>query len=305
MIEEVVPPALEGERLDRIVSLMADVSRSDASSTIRAGAVSIDGEVASSGKVRLVAGCTVVIDPSLIPVEEPPVADATVDFEVLYADDDIIVVDKPAGLVVHPGAGHQTGTLVNGLLSMFPEIADVGERSRPGIVHRLDQGTSGLLVVSRNAASYDKLVESLSSHEVEREYVALVWGSIEWESSTIEAPIGRDPRDPLRMAVVHSGKPARTHVHVVERFPKDEMCLVECQLETGRTHQIRVHLRAAGHPVVGDPVYGNARRSAVKRPFLHARSLSFDHPRTGERVTFHSPLPADLADVLAELRSTC
>jgi 23S rRNA pseudouridine1911/1915/1917 synthase len=186
-------------------------------------------------------------------------------------------------------------TLVNGLLALYPEISSVGEEHRPGIVHRLDIGTTGLLIVARTQEAYEELVAMMSLREVKRHYLALVWGHPSAPMGTIDAPIGRDPRDPLRMAVVASGKPARTNYEVLVTFPEPEVSLVACELETGRTHQIRVHLQATGHPVVGDPNYGGARAPLVLgRPFLHAERLVFDHPITGEPLAFEVPLPADL-----------
>jgi 23S rRNA pseudouridine1911/1915/1917 synthase len=222
----------------------------------------------------------------------------------VYADDDVIVVDKPQLLVVHPGAGNATGTMVAGLLARFPELHGVGEPERPGIVHRLDKGTSGLLVVARTAAAYESLVEQLSTRTVERRYLALVWGAPSPATGVVDAPIGRSRRDPTRMAVSATGREARTRYEVQRRFVEPiDASLLECRLETGRTHQIRVHLGAIGHPVVGDPRYRGARASfAVPRMFLHAHALAFDHPRTHERVSFESPLPADLQGVLDRLR---
>jgi 23S rRNA pseudouridine1911/1915/1917 synthase len=306
VIEEVVPSALDGERLDRIVALMADISRSDATATIGANGVFVDGTVARVGKERLGTGAVVVIDTSKIPTASAPEADSAIDFRVLHEDADIIVVDKPAGLVVHPGAGHDDGTLVNGLLARYPEIAGVGEVFRPGIVHRLDQGTSGLLVIARRRESYSRLVDMLSAHEVTRRYRALVWGHPESDEFTIDAPIGRDPRDALRMAVLTSGKQARTHVEVLGRYCNPDMAEVMCELETGRTHQIRVHLRAIGHPVVGDSVYGGARSGVdLTRPFLHAEELEFEHPMSGIMMSFQASLPNDLREFLGDLERAC
>jgi 23S rRNA pseudouridine1911/1915/1917 synthase len=303
VIVETVPPALAGERLDRIVAFLLDVSRSIATAVIADGGVEVDDEPARSGKVRLAAGQTVAVDPDAVPVEEPPGPDATVEFDIVHVDDDIIVVDKPAGLVVHPGAGNPTGTLVNGLLARFPEIADVGERVRPGIVHRLDAGSSGLLVVARTQAAADALIEQFASHDATRAYLALVWGHPDAPHGVIDAPIGRSRRDPLRMAVVADGRWARTEYRVLERYDQPaDLALLECRLETGRTHQIRVHLSSINHPLVGDPVYGQRRpKLQVERPFLHAAELAFDHPTTGKRVTFRSGLAPDLAARLATL----
>jgi len=301
LIEESIPAALAGERLDRIVALIAECSRSEAAGLISDGAVTVDATTASIGKLRLVEGQVVTVDTALLPGEFVPEPDAAVEVPAVYVDDDVVVVDKPAGLVVHPGAGNMAGTLVNGLLARFPDIAEVGERHRPGIVHRLDVGTSGLLVVARTDRAYHMLVDALSRRDVGRVYRALVWGHLDNPNGVIDAPIGRDHRDPMRMAVVVDGKPSRTHYRVLHEYREPaEVSSLECRLETGRTHQIRVHLSAIGHPVVGDPLYSGVRPPASSpRPFLHAAELSFDHPVSGERLRFESPLPADLAAVEA------
>ena len=303
-VVESVPPALAGERLDRIVALLLDVSRSAATAVIEHGGVVVDGVAAPSGKVRLEEGQVVAVDPDALPVVGPPEADAAVEFAVVHEDEHIVIVDKPAGLVVHPGAGNESGTLVNGLLARYPDLESVGERVRPGIVHRLDAGSSGLLVVARTPAAAESLISQFADHSATRAYLALVWGHPDAPHGVIDAPIGRSRRDPLRMAVVADGRWARTEYVVLDRFdgPAD-LALLECRLETGRTHQIRVHLSSIGHPLVGDPTYGQRRpRLQVDRPFLHAAELSFVHPGTGETVTYHSPLAPDLAARLASLR---
>jgi 23S rRNA pseudouridine1911/1915/1917 synthase len=307
IISESMPAALDGVRLDRAVALLADVSRAVSAALIAGGAVRVDGEVVAVGKTRLAAGAELTIDTAAIPVAEPPRADPAVEFAVVYADDDVVVVDKPAGLVVHPGAGNADGTLVNGLLARFPDVAGVGGADagdRPGIVHRLDAGSSGLLVVARTDAAHRSLLAQFAAHTAGRRYVALVWGHPDAAHGIVDAPIGRDPGDPTRMAVVTDGRPARTEYEVVERLgDRIRTALLSCRLETGRTHQIRVHLAAVGHPLVGDTTYGERRATlGSARPFLHAAELSFDHPASGERVTFASELPADLAALLATLR---
>jgi 23S rRNA pseudouridine1911/1915/1917 synthase len=298
-LAEVVPAALEGERVDRAVAILADLSRSAVATLIGDGAVRLDGIPARSASMRVSEGQQLEVAlPD--PVDPRPGPDAAVEFSVRHEDDDVVVIDKPAGLVVHPGAGHADATLVHGLVHRFPEIADVGEAHRPGIVHRLDRGTSGLLVVARTAAAYDELVRQMSNHEPERVYQALTWGHIESDRGTIDAPIGRSPRHPTRMAVSDQGRRAVTHYEVDQRFdvPR-ETTLVTCRLETGRTHQIRVHLRAIGHPVVGDRDYDGGRPGLDPgRPFLHAGRLRFVHPTTGEPVTIEAPLPSDLVECL-------
>ena len=301
-VEETVPAALDGERIDRVVSLIADISRSDATKLIADGGTEIDGSVVTSGKSRLKEGQTVVVDLDKSPVPVLPGPDASGVLDVVYVDDDIIVINKDAGVVVHPASGHGNGTLVNGILALYPEVATVGQPGRPGIVHRLDSGTTGMMVVARTQRAYDSLVAALQDHEVGREYLALAWGRFDSPTATVDASIGRHPRDPMKMAVVNSGKWARTHLEVQETFNDPvEVTLVQCTLETGRTHQIRVHLGAVGHPVVGDSMYGGARSALVApRPMLHARRLTLIHPGSGEEMTFEAELPADMAAVIAK-----
>jgi 23S rRNA pseudouridine1911/1915/1917 synthase len=222
---------------------------------------------------------------------------------VVHEDADVLVIDKPAGLVVHPGAGNVSGTLVHGLVSRYPEIATVGEPDRPGIVHRLDRDTSGLLVVARTEAARARLVADLAARRVERIYLALVHGSPESDAGLVDAPVGRSARQPTKMTVTERGREARTAYEVLQRWPDPGCSLLRCRLETGRTHQIRVHLAAIGHPVVGDDTYdgGRKRPVAVPRLFLHATRLAFTHPTTGEPMQFESPLPADLQSILDTL----
>jgi len=218
----------------------------------------------------------------------------------VYVDDDVIVINKHAGIVVHPGAGNPTGTLVNAVLAIYPEIASVGDPFRPGVVHRLDAGTTGLMVMARTKGAYDSLVEALQRRVVVRRYLAIVWGEMSAPSGVIDAPLGRDQRDPTKMAVLAGGKIARTNYEVRQAFTLPVSCsLLECGLETGRTHQIRVHLATLGHSVVGDVVYGGARSVlSSPRPMLHAMTLKFDHPVTGIEMEFHSEIPKDFAAIL-------
>jgi 23S rRNA pseudouridine1911/1915/1917 synthase len=299
-LREVIPDSLHGQRLDRVVSLVADISRAATAALLESGGVTLDGTDARSGKVKVREGQILEVDPSKVPVRQLPAPDAGIDVDVVHVDDDVIVVNKQAGLIVHPGAGNPNSTLVNGLLARYPEIAGVGEPMRPGIVHRLDAGTTGLMLVARTQRAYEALVGLLSRREVTRKYLAIVWGAFERSTGIIDAPIGRDHRDPTKMAVVVDGKHARTHYAVERVFAEPQPCsLVECSLETGRTHQIRVHLASIGHPVVGDAVYGGARSVlSAPRPMLHACRLELVHPFTDELLTFEVPLPADLAGVL-------
>ncbi|MCP3853521.1 MAG: RluA family pseudouridine synthase [Actinomycetia bacterium] len=295
---EVVPELLDGERLDRLVSLQTGVSRSVAARAIEDGQIRVDGQPVTQRSRRVKAGQVLEF---AIEVQGPclPQPDPLIDVEVVYADDTVIVIDKPAGIVVHPGAGNTDGTLVNGLLARFPELAEVGEPERPGIVHRIDKGTSGLLMVARTPGAYEGLVGQLSARSVDRRYRSLVWGNVEPGHGVVDAPIGRSRRDPTRMTVAADGREARTRYQVESRFNEPaELCLVTCELETGRTHQIRVHLRAINHPVVGDTRYGGARQSLpCPRPWLHAEHLGFRHPVTDEWMSFDSEVPGDLAAV--------
>jgi|GraSoiStandDraft_46_1057282.scaffolds.fasta_scaffold104005_2 23S rRNA pseudouridine1911/1915/1917 synthase len=299
-----IPGALDGERLDRVVSLLCNLTRREAAALVAAGGVRVGGRPVTLRSSRVAQGDDLEVDapPPKVPFRPWPQDD--VEMPVVYDDEHVVVVDKPAGLVVHPGAGQASGTLVNGLLALFPEIASVGSPERPGIVHRLDKGTSGLLVVARNPAAYDSLVEQFGARTVERRYLALVWGRFDSAAGAVDAPVGRGSANPTRMAVSAGGRPARTSYRVLQLFTQPaKVTLVACRLETGRTHQVRVHLAAIGHPVVGDDRYGGARPSIDPgRPFLHASQLGFDHPATGERMRFTSALPEGLEKVLGSLR---
>ncbi len=304
-MNEVVPAALDGERVDRIVSLLTGASRAAAADLVAGGAVRVDGATVTSGKQRLRQGQVVELLGGAPTGAAPPEPDASVAFTVVHADEDIIVVDKPPGLVVHPGAGNPDGTLVNGLLARFPDLAGVGDdEQRPGIVHRLDADTSGLLVVARSENAYRDLIAQTGDRTMTREYVALAWGVPEARRGVVDAPIGRSAREPTRMTVAAAGRPARTHYDVEREYAEPVVCSRwRLRLETGRTHQIRVHLAAIGHPVVGDERYSGVRPGLdVPRLMLHAEHLAFTHPRRGERVAFDSPVPADMAGVLSRLR---
>jgi 23S rRNA pseudouridine1911/1915/1917 synthase len=299
---QIVPDALAGERVDRVVSFLTDCSRSEAAALIADGQVLLDGAAVKARSVRVEAGQVIVVPE----VDHTPIAttpDPDVVLTIVHEDDDVLVVNKPAGLVVHPGAGHDTGTLVQGALAHVPTLATVGDPGRPGIVHRLDHGTSGLLVVAKTQPAYDSLVDQFGSRTVERRYVALAWGHPEDEVGLIDAPIGRSVRRPTRMTVSASGREARTRFEVQRLFEVPAATAVlTCRLETGRTHQIRVHLSAIGHPVVGDDQYGGVRPSiTTDRPLLHAATLGFEHPGTGEHLAFEAPLPDDFTSVLDEL----
>jgi 23S rRNA pseudouridine1911/1915/1917 synthase len=298
-----IPDALDGQRLDRVVAIITGESRARAGELVDEGSVLVDDTVVAVRARKVQAGERVEVRYEASARSPLPRPDATVPVPVVFEDDDVIVVDKPPGLVVHPGAGNPDGTLVNGLLARYPEIAGVGDPARPGIVHRLDKGTSGLLVVARRPQAYESLVHQLSVRSATRGYLALVWGRVDPPHGVVDAPIARSDREPTKMAVSAHGREARTRYSLQRTFTDPAVTsLLECHLETGRTHQIRVHLAAIGHPVVGDDRY-RGRRSTIEvgRPFLHAASLAFDHPATGERVAFSVPLPPDLAAVLDTL----
>ena len=235
------------------------------------------------------------------PPEEVALTPEPIPLDIVYEDEDLLVVNKPAGLVVHPAAGHYRGTLVNALLDHCPDLTGIGGYLRPGIVHRLDKDTSGLMLVSKTDLAHQGLSAELKARQIKRKYLALVHGELRSEKGLIDAPLGRDPRDRKRIAVVAGGRTARTHYRVRERFPG--YTLLDVELETGRTHQIRVHLAYAGYPVAGDPVYG-PRRNPLNLPgqALHAYRIAFTHPRTGERLAFEAPLPPAFRDVLDLVR---
>jgi 23S rRNA pseudouridine1911/1915/1917 synthase len=287
--------------VDRAVAGLLGLSRAEVVTLVEQAAVRVGGRPVGARSRRVAAGDRIEVEapaPGRL-TSLPP--DPSVAVPVVHLDDHVIVVDKPAGLVVHPGAGRSTGTLAAGLLFRFPELQRVGDPSRPGIVHRLDRLTSGLLVVARTEVAYRSLVAQLSGRSVERRYLALVRGAPEGETGLVDAPIGRSARHPTRMAVAAGGRHARTRYRVLRRFVLPlPTSLLECTLETGRTHQLRVHLAAIGSPVLGDAEYRGATSAIrLRRPFLHAARLGFDHPVSGQRLRFSSGLPPELLEVLA------
>jgi len=298
-----VPADCAGLRLDQaIANLLPEFSRNRISRWIREGRVVIAGLVVQP-KTRVYGGESIAVNPSAEP-EELSAQPEAIDLNVVHEDDFILVIAKPAGLVVHPGSGNWHGTMLNALLAHAPAVAGL---PRAGIVHRLDKETSGLLVVGKTLQAQTSLTRQLQARTVKREYLALVHGAVT-RGGTVDAPVGRHPTQRTRMAVVERGRPAVTHYEVLERFDQ-HATLLRCRLETGRTHQIRVHLQSLGHPLVGDPVYGKSRRSALdvlnafKRQALHAERLSLQHPHTGETVAWQAELRADFAQLLAELRT--
>jgi len=290
-----IPQDATGMRLDQaLAQLMPEHSRSRIKSWIEAGRVTLSGEAADA-KRRLRGGELVAVAPLADPRSAAIVAQR-MHLEIVYEDDALIVIDKPAGLVVHPGSGNWSGTLANALLHHAPQLAGV---ARAGIVHRLDKDTTGLLVIAKTATAHTDLVRQLQARSVRREYLALATGDL-LRSGTIDAPIGRHPVKRTSMAVVATGKPAVTRYKVRERF--GDVTLLACRLETGRTHQIRVHLASIAHPLVGDPAYGRRHPLAFGRQALHAWRLGLIHPRTRQPVEWEAPLPADFSALLATLR---
>jgi 23S rRNA pseudouridine1911/1915/1917 synthase len=254
----------------------------------------VDGR-AERKSYRVAAGEVIDVGAPEAEVFAPPAG-----VRIAYEDDDVLVVDKPAGVVVHAAPGLREGTLVDALLAAGHRLARRPGEDRPGIVHRLDRDVSGVLLVAKDDAAYEVLAGAMARREIERTYTALVAGVPGVDRAKIDAPIGRSPRRPTRMAVLPDGRPSVTWVRVVERF--DAAALIEVTLETGRTHQIRVHLESIGHPVIGDAAYGRGPAYGLKRPFLHARKLAFAHPVTGARVEVESPLPDDLTGALERIR---
>lgn len=297
----IVPEELSGERVDVVVARMADVSRSTVRAAIDAGEVMIGGTVVKPSE-RVESGAEIVaVIKAALPRIEP---DDGVPFEVLHEDASLLVVDKPAGVVVHKGAGATGPTLVNGLLARYPDIEGVGQEGRWGIVHRLDRDTSGLLVVARSADAYGALVGMIKRRSITRRYLSLVTGSFSNATGTIEAPIGRDPRNRTRMTTVADGREATTHYRRLASWPELSRTLLSVHLDTGRTHQIRVHMQAIEHPIVGDRSYGRAGgRGDPGRPWLHAGQLVFSHPIDDVEIDVTSPLPKDLSDSVGSLGS--
>ncbi|MFQ5946162.1 MAG: RluA family pseudouridine synthase [Anaerolineae bacterium] len=286
-------------RLDAYLArVRPETSRTRWQELIREGRVLVDGR-RSKSSAAIEAGARVQIR---LPAAEPDrLAAESIPLEVVYEDDDLIVVDKPAGMVVHPGPGHQAGTLLNALLARYPDLGAQGSE-RPGIVHRLDKGTSGLIIFSRHPAARDYLQAQFKRRQVEKVYLSLVDGRLQPRRGIIDAPLGRDPARRTRMSVMPGGRPAQTEYRVLEDLGSHTY--LEARPLTGRTHQVRVHLAFAGHPVAGDRIYGRRKRGLdLDRPFLHAHRLAFRRPSDGGRLDAESPLPEDLRSVLEALRS--
>jgi 23S rRNA pseudouridine1911/1915/1917 synthase len=298
----VITEEMAGERLDKaIAGLEADWSRVRVQEWISNNRVLVNGKVKKES-YRVKVGEKVEID---VPeVVDSDILPENIPLEICYEDEDVLVVNKPRGMVVHPAPGHYSGTLVNALLyHCKQDLSGIGGVARPGIVHRIDKDTSGLLMVAKNDLTHHSLVEQLKEHTIKRMYLAVVHGVIRHERGLIEAPIGRDPKDRKRMAVEHrNGKQAITHFTVLERFAK--ATYVECKLETGRTHQIRVHMKSIGHPLIGDFIYGPVKNNySFEGQALHAEVLGFTHPRTGKRMEIKTEPPIAFSQLMEKLRS--
>lgn len=277
-------------RLDKFLAEECEQwSRSQIQNWIKEGRVTVNGKTVKAN-YKLAENDHIIL--RVPPPKELSIAPEPMPLDIIYEDQDLLVINKPRGLVVHPAPGHYSGTLVNGLLAHCSDLSGINGILRPGIVHRLDKDTSGLIMVAKNDAAHLSLAKQLSDHTVIRKYVAIVHGQVAHSKGTIDAPIGRDPKNRQRMAVLSKGKAAITHFQVLRHF--EEYTLLECQLETGRTHQIRVHLKFIGHPVAGDPLYGPGKTLPIEGQALHAKVLGFKHPRTGEALCFDSPLPEDI-----------
>ena len=306
-----VTEILNGARLDRaLAALLPEQSRSALARLIEEGCVRVGGSPATKPSTRVSTGQELSIDvpaplPSTVVSQDLPIT-------ILFEDELLVVIDKPAGLVVHPSAGHADQTLVNALLFHIRDLSGIGGELRPGIVHRLDKDTSGVMVIAKNDEAHRKLTAAWSSDAVRKEYLAVVYGTPSSSHGTIDAPIGRDPRDRKRMAIVPAGRQAVTDYEIAATLRHS--CLLRCLLHTGRTHQIRVHLKSLGHPIIGDPLYSGPQwrgipdkklQKAIKtmtRQALHATKLTIPHPRTGASMTFEAPMPADMSALVEALR---
>ncbi|MCD9219081.1 RluA family pseudouridine synthase [Lactobacillus delbrueckii subsp. lactis] len=287
-----------GQRLDKyLAGEMTDLSRSRIKELVQAGEVLVNGK---KSKVSYKVQKGDLIQVTVLPLEPLKLEAENIPLDIVYEDEDIIVVNKPQGMVVHPAAGHPSHTLVNALLYHTRDLADSPEGFRPGIVHRIDKDTSGLLMVAKNAAARESLEKQLAAKSNKRQYLAIVHGNFVEEEGTIDAPIGRNPKDRKQMAVVEKGKSAVTHFKVLEQY--QGYSLVECQLETGRTHQIRVHMAYIGHPLAGDPLYGPRKTLPGHGQFLHAKTLGFEQPSTGEWLEFSVQPPEIFQQTVADLR---
>jgi 23S rRNA pseudouridine1911/1915/1917 synthase len=298
-MEHTILEEQKGDRIDKVISsLDEEWSRTQVQQWIKEGHITVNGQqIKTNYKCSLNDKIEITIpDP-----EELDVVAEDLNLEIYYEDSDVLVVNKPRGMVVHPAPGHMSGTLVNGLMFHCKDLSGINGVLRPGIVHRIDKDTSGLLMVAKNDLAHESLVNQLVAKSVTRKYKAIVHGVIPHDFGTVDAPLGRDTKDRQSMTVVDHGKHAVTHFHVLERFK--DFTFVECQLETGRTHQIRVHMKYIGYPLAGDPKYGPKKTLDIDGQALHAGILGFNHPRTNEYLEFEAPMPEDIELLLTQLRN--
>ncbi len=297
-IMHIVREAESGMRVDKLVtSLDEEWTRTQVQGWIKNGLVTVnDKEVKTNYRCETDDEIIIQI-PEPVPLEIKP---EKMELDIYYEDADVIVINKPRGMVVHPAPGHSSGTLVNGLLAHCQDLSGINGVLRPGIVHRIDKDTSGLIMVAKNDFSHEKLAEQLLNKTVTRKYEAIVHGVIPHDYGTIDAPIARDKHDRKKMAVADDGKPAVTHFRVIQRF--QNFTHIECELETGRTHQIRVHMKYIGYPIAGDPKYGPKKTPDIGGQALHAALLGFHHPRTGKYMEFRAPVPEDFQQLLEQLK---
>ncbi|MCM3587116.1 RluA family pseudouridine synthase [Mesobacillus maritimus] len=298
-VQIIIEESLAGDRIDKaLTTTNKDWSRSQIQQWIKDGQIVVNGK---NVKANYKCSLNDVIE---VRIPDPEVLDVIpeeMDLDIYYEDADVLVVNKPKGMVVHPAPGHLTGTLVNGLMAHCTDLSGINGVLRPGIVHRIDKDTSGLLMVAKNDVAHESLVNQLVAKTVTRKYRAIVHGVIPHDYGTIDAPLGRDQKDRQSMAVVDNGKNAITHFNVLERFK--DFSFVECKLETGRTHQIRVHMKYIGYPLAGDPKYGPRKTLDLGGQALHAGVLGFEHPRTGQYIEFEAPLPEYFENLLDDLRN--
>ncbi|MEH7502401.1 RluA family pseudouridine synthase [Neobacillus drentensis] len=298
-MEHTILEEQKGDRIDKVISsLDEEWSRTQVQQWIKEGNVLVNGHQI---KTNYKCSTNDQIEITIPDPEELDVLPEDLNLEIYYEDKDVLVVNKPRGMVVHPAPGHTSGTLVNGLMAHCKDLSGINGVLRPGIVHRIDKDTTGLLMVAKNDMAHESLVNQLVAKTVTRKYKAIVHGVIPHDFGTVDAPLGRDTKDRQSMTVVDHGKHAVTHFHVIERFK--DFTFVECQLETGRTHQIRVHMKYIGYPLAGDPKYGPKKTLDIDGQALHAGVLGFNHPRSNEYLEFEAPLPEDIELLLTQLRN--
>ena len=298
-MEFVISDMQQGLRLDVVLAETTKPleSRANIQRSIRAGLISINGITSTRSSTKVISGQIIRFKPTKHYLA-PTITPSELSLDIVFEDDDIAIIDKPSGMVVHSGAGHLTDTMANAAVTRWPKISSVGDTDRPGIVHRLDRDTSGLLIIALNPTAYNNLTLMIKKHEIERIYTALVHGHPKSSTGTIDAPIGRDPHHRTRQAVNAGGRPALTHYEVIREI--GQFSFIKVRLETGRMHQIRVHMTAIGHPIVGDQTYGKRQGIGnLRRQFLHASKLTFNHPISSEKISVTSKLPDDLQSAIS------